>query len=131
MLGNFPNGPETYFTPPTLSATGVPPAPGVGRNSFRGPGYSSVDFTLSKAFGLPNMRVIGENGKLEIRANFYNLFNQLNLGPLGTQQIGTIQVTPTGQINPTAGNGLASTTFSQSGYGLAGRVIEAQARFSF
>jgi hypothetical protein len=130
-LGNFSNGPATYFTPPTLSASGVPPAPGVGRNSFRGPRYSSVDFTLSKSFGLPTMKVIGENGKIEIRANFYNLFNQLNLGPLGSQQIGTIQVTPTGQINPTAANGLASTTFGQAGYGLAGRTVEAQARFSF
>jgi hypothetical protein len=53
-LGNFPNGPTAYFTPPTLSITGIPPAPGVARNSFRGPRYSSVDFTIAKAFGLPS-----------------------------------------------------------------------------
>jgi hypothetical protein len=133
-LGNFPNGPDTYFTPPTLSASGIPPAPGVGRNSFRGPRYSSVDFTMAKAFGLPNMKVIGENGKLEIRANFYNLFNQLNLAPFfpNNQPIGTIILNPDGtQTNPTAANGNANTTFDQSQNGLAGRVIEAQARFSF
>ena len=132
MLGNFPNGPDTYFAPPALSATGVPPPPGVGRNSFRGPRYSSVDFTLSKGFGLPNMKFFGENANLEIRANFYNLFNQLNIQPLGSQNIGTIQILPDGtQVNPTAANGLASTTFGQGSNGLAGRVVEAQARFSF
>jgi hypothetical protein len=131
-LGNFPNSPDTYFAPPVLSASGVPPVPGVGRNSFRGPRYSSVDFTLSKAFGLPNMKVIGENAKLEIRANFYNIFNQLNPTPFNSQQIGTIILNPDGtQTNPTAANGNASTTFDQAQNGLAGRVIEAQARFSF
>jgi Carboxypeptidase regulatory-like domain/TonB dependent receptor len=131
-LGNFPNGPATYFTPPALTLTGVPPEPGVGRNSFRGPRYSDVDFTVAKAFGLPNMRVLGENAKLEIRANFYNLFNQENLGPIGAQPIGNILLNSAGvQTNPTAANGLASTTFDQAQFGLAGRVIEAQARFSF
>jgi hypothetical protein len=89
---------------------------------------------MAKAFGLPNMKVIGENGKLEIRANFYNLFNQLNLAPFfpNNQPIGTIILNPDGtQTNPTAANGNANTTFDQSQNGLAGRVIEAQARFSF
>jgi hypothetical protein len=132
QLGQFPNGPASYFTPPTLSRTGIPPVPLVGRNSFRGPRYADVDFTLGKAFGLPSMKVIGENAKLDFRLNFYNLFNQINLGPIGNQPIGTIQLGPTGtQTNPTAANGLASTTFDQAQFGLAGRVIEAQIRFSF
>jgi hypothetical protein len=128
-FGNFPNDPVNYFAPPTLSAIGVPPTPGVGRNSFRGPRYSSVDFTLSKTFGLPNMRFLGENAGLEIRANFYNLFNQLNISPLGNgQQIGLITIQADGtQVNPTAGN----SSFGQGQNGLGGRVIEAQARFSF
>jgi hypothetical protein len=127
-FGNFPNGPASYFTPPALSVGTVPPTPGVGRNSFVGPHYSSVDFTLSKMFGLPNMRFFGENSGLEIRANFYNLFNQLNIAPLGAQQIGLITVNADGtQTNPTGGNSM----FGQGQNGLAGRVIEAQARFSF
>jgi Carboxypeptidase regulatory-like domain len=133
-LGNFPNGPTNYFTPPALTTTAVPPVPGVGRNSFRGPRYSSLDFTAAKSFGLPNMRIIGENARIEVRMNFYNLLNEINLGPIGgTQTIGTIQLNSmTGvQTNPTQGNGLGNQTFDQSGFGLAGRVIEAQARFSF
>jgi len=37
---------------------------------------------------------LGENGKLDFRANFYNLFNQLNLTPIGSQAIGTMVVDP-------------------------------------
>jgi len=134
LLGNFPNGPASYFTPPSLSTNGIPPAPGMGRNTFRGPRYSSVDFTISKAFGLPHMRVLGENAKLEFRANFYNVFNQLSFAALqNPQAIGTIQVDAlTGlQTNPTKTNALQSTQFSQAQNGLAGRVVELQARFSF
>jgi hypothetical protein len=130
---NFSKGADAYFAPPTLSTTAIPPAPGVARNSFRGPRYSSVDFTLAKAFGLPAAKVIGENAKLEIRANFYNLFNQVNLGPLGNQTIGNIILNSNGtQTNPVTGtpNG-PNGSFGQAQFGLAGRVIEGQARFSF
>jgi hypothetical protein len=92
---------------------------------IRGPRYSSVDFTIAKAFGLPSAKVIGENAKLEIRANFFNPFNQVNLGPLGNQNIGNILLTTTGQT--VSGNG----TFDQAQFALAGRVTEGQARFSF
>jgi len=133
QLGNFPNGPDTYFAPPVLAASGIPAAPGIDRNTFRGPRYSSVDFTLGKAFGFPHIPGLGERAKLDLRANFYNLFNQVNFAALPNQTIGTIQLDAlTGiQTNPTAANGLANKTFGQAQNGLAGRVIEVQARFSF
>ena len=134
LLSNFPNGPASYFMPPVLTSAGIPPAPGIGRNIFRGPRYSSVDFTLAKAFGFPRARVLGENSKLEIRANFYNIFNHLNFAPLQNPlSIGTIQLNAaTGvQTNPGPGNALQSTVFGQAQSGLAGRVIELEARFSF
>jgi hypothetical protein len=74
------------------------------------------------------MRVLGENAKLDLRANFYNLFNQLNFVPFGPQNIGTIVVNPaTGSQTVTSPNG----TFAQGTNALGGRVIEAQVRFSF
>ena len=74
------------------------------------------------------MRVLGENAKIDIRANFYNLFNQLNLQPLPNQNIGTIQVNPAlGTETVGAPNG----QFGVANNALAGRVIEAQVRFSF
>jgi hypothetical protein len=127
--GNFPNGPTAYFAAPTIVGA-TPTAPGVARNSFWGPRYSSVDMTLGKAFGLPRMPVLGENAKIDIRANFYNIFNQTNFVPFNNSQqtIGTLNVNElTGTQTVTSPNG----TFGQGLSALAGRVIELQARFSF
>jgi hypothetical protein len=81
------------------------------RNSFYGPGYFDVDATLSKQFGLPTLPVLGENAAIEFRANFYNLFNKLNLW--------NVQ------------NSINSTNFGEAQQALGSRVIELQARFSF
>ena len=127
--GNFPNGPTTYFAPPTITGD-FPSAPGVARNSFWGPRYSSVDMTLGKAFGLPRLPVLGENAKIDLRANFYNIFNQTNFMPFSNseQTIGTINYSAvTGAQTVTSPN----ATFGQGLTALAGRVIELQARFSF
>jgi hypothetical protein len=97
----------------------VPTRPGIARNSFRGPGYFDVDATLSKSFGLPVMPVLGENGRIEFRANFYNLFNKLNLN-------GNNQAYSNGIMAD-----IEDSHFGESGGALGARVIELQARFSF
>jgi hypothetical protein len=94
----------------------TPGQPGIGRNSFRGPHYFGLDFSLAKQFGLPNLRFIGEGGKIELRGNFFNAFNKLNLQPINFN-------TDQGRIE--------NTKFGQTPGGLAGRVIEFQARLSF
>ena len=48
---------------------------------FPVPGYRDVDLNIAKAFGLPNMRVLGENARFEIKANMLNAFNLLNINP--------------------------------------------------
>ncbi len=68
----------TGFPNPNQS---LPPRPGLDRNAFTGPGYRDIDASLTKAFGLPNNRLLGEDAKLEIRADVFNLFNLLNLNP--------------------------------------------------
>jgi hypothetical protein len=45
----------------------------VGRNVLRGPKQTNVDFSVIKRFQL------GETKSLELRAEFFNLFNQVNL----------------------------------------------------
>jgi hypothetical protein len=113
---NFPlAGPaQPYFTIPKYTPnSGIPQAPGVARNSFTGPGYKDVDATITKAFGLPKMPVLGEDAKFEIRADAFNLFNNLN-------------------FNPTSiANDISSTNFGQAQSALGGRVVNLQARFSF
>ena len=59
--GQFPGGPLEYLTPPPAGSFTEVPRPGVGRNSFRGPNYFSVDATMVKRFGLPDMRGLGNN----------------------------------------------------------------------
>jgi hypothetical protein len=123
--GNFPDGGSAYFTEPAhtpgppfanivsgAAAPGpIPQAPGVERNSFRGPRYFNVDATVNKAFGFPPIKGLGSAPKLEIRAGFYNLFNQINLKNIQAD--------------------ILNEHFGEAQEGLAGRVIELQARFSF
>lgn len=94
------------------------------RNIFTGPGFTQVDMTVGKDFVLPRMAFFGEGSKLAIRANFFNIFNILNLTPL-------IPATASTDIinNGPAGNDTGQ--FGRSSDGLAGRVIEFQARLSF
>ena len=75
------------------------------------------------------MPVLGENAKLAFRANFYNLFNTLNLSNIsGNKSIGSIIVDPnTQQIIKYSPN----TRFGQAESALGARVIELQARFNF
>lgn len=118
---NFPQaGPnQPYFVLPSAPVSGASgfaaglPTPGISRNSFDGPGYRDVDATLTKSFGLPSGRVIGEHGAIEIRADAFNLFNLTNL------QSSSI-VTD-----------ISLPNFGQAQNGLAGRIVNLQARFSF
>ena len=103
-----------YFTVPIFTpGAGVPQLPGVARNSWDGPGYKSLDATLTKAFGLPKMPVLGEDARLEIRADAFNFLNNLNFVPSSVV------------------NNIQSNNFGQATSALGGRVVNLQARFSF
>ena len=107
----FPN-PDPAACPSGQQSLGpIPTAPGIHRGIFTGPSYFDVDATLSKSFGLPAMRIIGENARIEFRANFYNLFNKLNLW--------NVQ------------NNILDQHFGEAQQALGSRTIELQARFSF
>ena len=131
--GNFPlaaaaaaNGtPNPYFT---LQTSGSAPAfPGIGRNSFRGPRYQDIDLTILKEFGLPTMKFVGEGAKIQLRMTAYNAFNKLNLAPFSFGSNSTII------SNDCCGSPApaAQALFGTATNGLAGRVLELQARFSF
>jgi hypothetical protein len=108
---NWPGGGAKYFN---IAANGPP---GIGRNTFRGPRYFGTDFSFSKLTKLPVNWHMGEAAALDIRANFYNLFNTLNLTPFGFYDPGIFA--DSGQF------GRATQP------GMAGRVVEFQARISF
>jgi Carboxypeptidase regulatory-like domain/TonB dependent receptor-like, beta-barrel len=52
----------------------------LGRNTFRGPGLKLVDLSLGRSFNIPWF--YGKEGaRFQFRAEFYNLFNRVNLDP--------------------------------------------------
>lgn len=106
---NFPLGGSHYFD---ITRSGPP---GIGRNSFRGPGYMGVDFSFMKSTRLSN-RYLGEATQLDLRCNMYNAFNKLNLSPF------------------TFGGNAAhidNPQFGRADAGLSGRVVEFLVRLSF
>jgi hypothetical protein len=121
---NFSRGAQSYFAFPSYTAlsgtsSGGPlPQVGLQRNSFNGPGYKDVDLTLSKAFGLPNNKVLGEGAKLEFRMDAYNVFNNLNFNP-------------TSISNNIGSPGSNNAQFGLMTAALAARVVTLGARFSF
>ena len=85
----------------------------MARNSFNGPNYRDLDATLTKDFGLPNNRVLGENAALELRVDGFNVFNTVNLN--------------SGSID----TNIQDSTIGQARSALSGRIVDMQARFSF
>jgi hypothetical protein len=73
------SNPGSWNTSVAPKPTALPGTPGTDRNAFIGPHYSDLDFAMTKAFGLPTMKVLGEGARIELRANVFNLFNKLNL----------------------------------------------------
>jgi hypothetical protein len=126
---NFHGNATSYFLPPsyvigpTFPAFGAVPAPGIRRNTLNGPNYFDVDASLSKAFGVPNNRVLGENARFEIRADFYNIFNKLNLDLTSIDPTLGF-VAPDGTVTPNSDFGVIHKA-------LGSRTIQLQARFSF
>jgi hypothetical protein len=75
------------------------PEPGtfgtLGRNTLRGPGLATVDFSAFKGFPMP----WAESHKIEFRGEFFNLFNRPNLGNPNTARINALfgRITTTGE----------------------------------
>jgi hypothetical protein len=69
--------------------------------------------SLTKGFGLPNLPVLREDAKFEIRVDAYNLFNFLNFNPTSVS------------------NNISASNFGQAESALGARTVSMQARFSF
>lgn len=88
---------------PSSNGTAIANAPGtdignVGRNVLRGPRQGNVDFSVIKRFP------VGETKKIELRAEFFNLFNRVNLAnPVGNLNAVASGIdSSTGQISNSA-----------------------------
>lgn len=67
--------PDQYFNPDAFSLQQAGTMGRLGRNVFIGPNLRTVDFSLAKNITLRSM---GEDSKLQFRAEFFNLFNRTN-----------------------------------------------------
>ncbi len=115
--GIFPGGGGAYFnTSVPFNADPFSQRPGIGRNRFRGPKYFALDMTFAKKFGLGDWGFLGENANIDVRFNFFNILNNLNLAPFGSNS------------DPTR---VTLNQFGTAVSGLSGRVGEFQIRFSF
>jgi hypothetical protein len=90
--------------------------PAIGRNTLPGPRYFDVDMTFAKKFGLGGLGILGDNTSLDVRFNFFNILNNLNLAPFNSNS------------DPTR---VQLATFGRANAALAGRVGEFQVRFNF
>jgi hypothetical protein len=95
---------------PSSNGAAIANAPGtdignVGRNVLRGPRQSNVDFSIIKRFRLD------ESKNIEFRAEFFNLFNQVNLSnPISDLNA----ILPTGgSIDPNTGQVLKPGDFGR------------------
>ena len=114
---NFPNrgaggtaGGTNYFSTVAPTTTYVPV---IGRNSFNGPCYRDIDFSLAKQVQFEGF---GHTTTLRFSANMYNAFNLLQLQPITNEGFGTSITDP---------------NFGKSQTSDAGRVIEFAARLLF
>ena len=112
--GIFPGGGPAYFGTTIVGNDPFANRPGIGRNRFRGPRYFSTDISVAKDFGLGTWT--SERASLNVRFNFFNVFNQLNLTPFNSN------------TDPTR---VTLNTFGTAVSALAGRVGEFQIRLSF
>lgn len=94
---------QSDFPVPAAGTEGNEP-----RNIFTGPGMVEVDASLLKNTQLPHL---GEQGNLQLRFDFINLFNRVNLGPVDGD--------------------MADGTFGQSTTALPARALQVGARFAF
>ena len=72
--------------------------------------------SFAKRFGLGSWGFLGENANVDVKFNFFNLLNNLNLAPFNSNS------------DPTR---IQLNTFGVATSGLSGRVGEFQIRFSF
>ena len=107
---NFPGGGSAFFATPAGTKF-----PAINRNSFRGPDFRTLDLSVAKNFRLDTFH-LPEASRLQLRANFYNIFNLLNLSNF---QFGDAS---TNINDPSFGRALTATS---------GRVVELEGRFEF
>lgn len=103
-FGEGANNATAFFSIPIHIAGGTGPNSGrfgtVGRNSFRGPAYYDFDYAVIKDTPFGQRKSGAERVDLQFRAEFFNLFNIVNMG----LPANILNGSGFGEISKTAGN---------------------------
>lgn len=114
--GIFPGGGLAYFGNQFNTNDPFANRPAVGRNTFRGPKYFALDISIIKRINFGGLGFLNETAGLDLRFNFFNILNTLNLAHFNSNS------GPTRVTNREFGTAVGA---------YSGRVGEFQIRFSF
>jgi len=106
--------PNLYFDPCAFVLEPVGDEGNVGRNSVIGPGLLDLDYSLVKD---TSVKWLGEAGKIEFRAEVFNIMNHPNFAQPGVSVFSGSSTTsclitgcPAGTENPLTGTGVITST---------------------
>src|SRR5207244_3098278 len=113
---------QTFFTTALLAGrVGTS-----GRDQYYGPGLQNYDFAAAKHF--PLWARLGEQTRLQFRADFFNLFNHTNFANPAV----SMSNASFGKITQTIGNAVQSGALSTTAGPLGGsRLIQLSLRLQF
>ena len=95
-------GPNKYFDPTAFTFPAAGFLGTAGRNILRGPGLVNLDISFLKSTRIPRL---GESGKLEFRAELFNILNHANFGMPNNTVFNGANLNPAaGQITSTFPN---------------------------
>jgi len=111
---------RTWFAPALAGRVGTS-----GRNQYYGPGLQNYDFAVSKDFALAAK--LGEQTRLQFRADFFNLFNHTNFA----NPVSDLSNANFGKITQTLGGATAPSVGTTSGPIGGPRLIQLSLRIRF
>ncbi len=105
--GDRPNPTRDYFIPSCFSRPTIDrPFGNAARNIARSNSYFNLDFAVHKQFRLP----INEQSRLEVRGEFFNVFNRTNF-QAANSDVGQIVFNATGGVVSTGNFGVITSAF--------------------
>ncbi len=125
LQGSCPNGaptgtPECWFNPTAFGFAPEGTRGNLGRNTLLGPGLALYDLAFLKRARLR------DGLDLELRAEFFNLFNRTNLNPPSNSEDGARIFSEEGDLDPTG-----ATITERSGTSTTSREIQFGIRIHF
>ena len=111
---------RTWFTPALAGRVGTS-----GRNQYYGPGLQNYDFAVAKDFAM--WTKLGEQTRLQFRADFFNLFNHPNFA----NPVSDLSNASFGKITQTLGTASAPSIGTTGGAIGGPRLIQLSLRIRF